>query len=384
MSTTTAKKTMLSVRGIHTCIRLDKGVVVHCVDNVDLEIFEHEVFGLVGESGSGKTILALSIMGLLGKYPGVVHGTVDYTDHHGRTTRLISEDGRSGEVNALRPTLKNFKAKLKRHNHSYDGFRGSHFSLVFQDPQTSLNPYLSVGQQLFEAVRKGAPRLSHARAGEEALEWLKKVRIRDPQEIIGSYPHMLSGGMGQRVMIAIALASRPEFIVADEPTTGLDVTTQSRIVELFQDLKAETGVTIVMISHDLGMVAQLADRMGVMYCGKMLEVGPVDEIVGPGRRHPYTVGLLNSLPKLGQRYREVQLIAIPEDVPSNTDPPSGCRFHPRCQVCLDGLKSGDGNFFARCKIEEPSLFEVSEGHSVRCWLYHDCPCKNESLATVSS
>jgi oligopeptide/dipeptide ABC transporter ATP-binding protein len=296
---------------------------VSAVNGVSLEIAESEIFGLVGESGCGKTTLALAVMGLL---PGSadVRGAIRF---QGRDLAgLPDEDMRM--------------------------LRGDRISMVFQDPMTSLDPCFSIGSQVTETIRAHRPADRRA-AREIALRLLRDVGIPEPERRYGDPPHRLSGGMRQRVVIATALANEPALLIADEPTTALDVTIQSQVLDLLRDLRRTHDTTILLITHDLGVVAQLCDRVGVMYAGQLVEVAPVEDIFR-APRHPYTQALLAALPTGGQERGGLRVIE--GRVPDLTDPPPGCRFAPRCPYRMP-----------ECE-RIPPLAEDPGGHHIACWL----------------
>lgn len=289
-------------------LRIDKLIVQYeteegickAVDNVSLKLKRGEVFGLVGESGCGKSTLALSVMGLLAKPMGKIL---------------------AGHIYLNEIDLVNLDPKELRK------IRGREIAMIFQDPTASLNPVFTIEEQLIEAFRAHDKDIEMDAAREMALEMLKKVGISNPETRLTQYPHEFSGGMKQRAMIAIAMANNPQLLIADEPTTNLDVTIQAQILELMRELKQEYSSSILLITHNLGVVAELAERVGVMYAGRIMEYGGVDEVYHDPL-HPYTRGLLNSLP--GFKSKSDRLAIIPGRVPNLVSPPSGCKFHPRC------------------------------------------------------
>jgi len=314
---------LLKIENLFVQYDTEEGIV-QAVDDVSLEVMREEVFGLVGESGCGKSTLALSIMGLLSKPMGrIVSGHIYLND-----TDLV---GMSQEE------LRNI--------------RGKNISMIFQDPTASLNPVFTVGDQLIEAYRAHDKNIEMDAAKSKATGMLRKVGISNPETRITQYPHEFSGGMKQRAMIAIGLANNPQLLIADEPTTNLDVTIQAQILELMSDLKKEYSSSILLITHNLGVVAELADRVGVMYAGRMAEIGTARQIFHDPQ-HPYTKGLINSLP--GFKSRSDRLPIIPGRVPNLVRPPSGCRFHPRCPYASE-----------QCAVEA-SKGRIIDGRYVSC------------------
>ncbi len=314
---------LLEVRDLRTYFELEDGVA-KAVDGVSFSVGRGRTLGIVGESGCGKSVTALSILRLIPPPGRIVGGEIRF-------------DGRD--------LLELTDEEMRR-------VRGRDIAMVFQEPMTCLNPVFTVGAQIIEAVLH-QERVPRREARARAIELLRKVRIPAPEIRIDEYPHQLSGGMRQRVMLAMALASSPQLLVADEPTTALDVTIQAQIIELLRELQAESGMAIVIITHDLGVVAEMADDVVVMYASKVAESGAVGQIFArPG--HPYTRGLLASRPRIDGP-RGVRLTAIPGVVPSPLRPPAGCRFHPRCDVAVD-----------QCRTREPELRELSPGHRVAC------------------
>jgi peptide/nickel transport system ATP-binding protein len=320
---------LLEVRGLRTCFFSPEGVVT-AVDGVDLTVRRGEILGLVGETGCGKSAIALSVMGLLDAPGRVVGGSV-----------------RLGGVELL-GLPESEMAKI----------RGSRVAMVFQQPQSSLDPVFKAGDQIVEAIRAHHP-FAKCEAWRQAVQLLREVGIPDPERLAHAYPHELSGGMAQRVMIAIALACRPDLVIADEPTTALDVTIQAQILDLLRSLRDRFGTAVIVITHDLGVIAEMADRVAVMYAGRIVEQTDVrDLFMEP--RHPYTQGLIACMPRLDEV--RPRLAVIPGTVPSLTDAPPGCRFAPRCQArAMLGL--------SRCEEAEPPLAVVGPGHEARCWLY---------------
>ncbi|MDY6876106.1 MAG: ABC transporter ATP-binding protein [Chloroflexota bacterium] len=320
---------LLDIRDLRTYFHTQDGVV-KAVDGVDFAVRRGEVVGLVGESGCGKSVTSLSAMRLV-SYPGKIE------------SGEIWFDG----VNLL---------TLPRRDMTH--IRGSRISMIFQQPTSCLNPVFDTGYQLSEVLAIHQSLERHTGL-EQAIELLRVVGIPDPEKRIKSYPHELSGGMAQRVMIAMALACDPELLIADEPTTALDVTIQAQILDLMRNLQARTGTAIVLITHDLGVVAEMASRIAVMYAGRIVEETDVHTLFN-NPMHPYTQGLLASVPVLGQVQEELDV--IPGVVPNLINLPPGCRFAPRCRTRVKKR-------LEICTREEPSLLPAVRGHAVRCWLH---------------
>ncbi|MEM4311209.1 MAG: ABC transporter ATP-binding protein [Nitrososphaerales archaeon] len=295
------------------------------LNGVNFIINEGEIVGLVGESGCGKSTFALSIMGLLPPQAKLMGGKIYF---------------QNSEINVLD---EKFMEKI----------RGRKISMVFQEPLTSLNPILTIGEQLMEAIKIGSDKKDVKK--EEALKWLKRVGIPDPERTLKRYPHELSGGMRQRIMIIMALATKPSLLIADEPTTALDVTTQAQILKLMKNLVKENKVSVLFISHDLGVIAQIADRVAVMYAGKIVEESKIFEIF-ENPLHPYTKDLLSSIPKL--EGKSEKLPTIKGSVPNLLNLPEGCIYHTRCKYVMDN-----------CKVKEPELKEYLTKRKVACFLY---------------
>ncbi|MFZ5811498.1 MAG: ABC transporter ATP-binding protein [Thermodesulfobacteriota bacterium] len=324
---------LLSVKNLRTAFHTTEGTAV-AVDGVSLDLARGETVAVVGESGCGKTVLGLSILGLV-QPPGRID---------------------SGEVVFDGRDLRGLSAREMR------AVRGNRISMIFQEPMTSLNPVLRVGEQIAEAIRLHRGK-SRRQALEMAREMLSLVGIADAGRRLSSYPHELSGGMRQRVMIAIALCLSPDLLLADEPTTALDVTIQKQILDLMLDLAAAKGTAIALITHNLGVVAETCDNAAVMYSGQVVEYADVPSLF-EHPLHPYTAGLIRSLPKPGVRKR---LEPIPGTVPSLTRLPAGCRFHPRCPKVFD-----------RCRTEVPPYFRMSSGRGARCWLWAETAAGSEA------
>ena len=314
---------LIEIKDLRIRFHGDDGRVTHAVDSVDLSVANGATLGLVGESGCGKSVTSLAIMGLLPKQSTEISGAIRF-------------DGFD---------------LLKTSDQTMRDLRGNRLEMIFQEPMTSLNPSLTIGDQITETIlrHRGGSRRS---ARDRAVELLRRVHIPSPERRIDEYPHKLSGGMRQRVMIAMALACDPRLLIADEPTTALDVTLQAQILELMRELKAASGAAIILITHDLGVVAEVCDEVAVMYAGEIVERAPVDELFSTPQ-HPYTVGLLGSIPRLD--HRAEHLATIEGMVPNMAQPPAGCRFAARCPFVLDA-----------CTKAPPTLVEVSRGHLSRC------------------
>ncbi|MBL0385225.1 ABC transporter ATP-binding protein [Tumebacillus sp. ITR2] len=316
---------LLQVSDLEIAFKTERGDVT-AVAGVSFFLEKGETLGIVGESGCGKSVTSLSIMRLLPNPPGRISG--GRIELGGRNLVELSER----EMREV---------------------RGNLVSMIFQEPMTSLNPVFTIGKQIDEAIRLHK-KVSKREARVLTVEILKKVGIPRPEQIAKEYPHQLSGGMRQRVMIAMALVCEPQLLIADEPTTALDVTIQAQILHLMDSLKRETGTSILLITHDLGVVAEMCDRVLVMYAGQVVEEATVESLFAEPK-HPYTVGLLNSIPHADRKSERLPSIA--GNVPSLAEMPVGCRFAPRCPVALE-----------KCHSQNPELLTVSESHACRCWL----------------
>ncbi len=333
-----AHQTLLAVHDLRTVFHTAEGLV-RAVDGISFRIERGRTFALVGESGCGKTVTAFSILRLLPCPPGeILSGRVDLEGQN-----LLELPG--DQMRAV---------------------RGGRISMIFQEPMTSLNPVLTCGSQIVEAIRLHR-RLGLGRARRQAIEMLARVGIPDAAQRFGEYPHQLSGGMRQRVMIAMALSCGPELLIADEPTTALDVTIQAQILDLLRQLQRREALSILLITHDLAVVAEMADAVGVMYASRMVELAGAAELFARPL-HPYTQGLFRSLPRLGAK--KARLEAIGGNVPNPLAFPTGCKFHPRCPV---------GRSLPRCRSEEPPLREVQAGHWAACW---ECPGYADAPQTI--
>ena len=322
--TVTAADVVLDVRDLKTHFKTERGFF-RAVDGVSFQVARGRTLAVVGESGCGKSVTSLSIMGLVPEPPGIKAG---------------------GEI------LFEGKDLLAKSRAELEQIRGAKIAMIFQEPMTSLNPVYRVGDQIVEGLVKHRG-LSARAARERAIEMLRLVRIPSPETRVDAFPHEMSGGMRQRVMIAIALACEPQVLIADEPTTALDVTIQAQVLDLMRDLKSRLGTAIILITHDLGVVAEMADDVVVMYAGKVVERASVAQLFEDAQ-HPYTLGLLASVPRLDADQERLQ--TIEGMVPTPETMPAGCRFAPRCTLASD-----------RCLSEMPPLRELTAGHQVACW-----------------
>ena len=324
--------TVLDIKNLKTYFFLDSGTV-RAVDGVDIALDRNTTLGLVGESGCGKSVTAMSVMRLIQSPPGrIVEGEILF--HQNSGVDIATLDPRGSEIRNI---------------------RGGEIAMVFQEPMTSLNPLYTVGKQIAESVQLHQ-NVGPKEALERALEMLHKVQMSDPEQRLHEYPHQLSGGMRQRVMIALALSCNPSILIADEPTTALDVTVQAQILDLMRELQDDFGSAIIMITHNLGVISQVADYVAVMYLGKIVEYADV-QTVFHHPVHPYTIGLLNSVPVFGRKGEKV-LVPIEGMVPTPTEIIPGCAFAPRCPRATE-----------RCEREQPKLQQVEPGHQVACWTY---------------
>jgi oligopeptide/dipeptide ABC transporter ATP-binding protein len=321
---------LLTVKNLQTHF-ISSDRTVRALDGVDFEIKEGEVFGLVGESGCGKSVSALSILRLIPFPPGrIMGGEIRFRDR---------------DLLALNET-------------EMRSVRGKEISMIFQEPMTSLNPVFRIGDQMAEVIMLHQ-QLNRGRALKEAVAMLERVHIPDAARVLKQFPHQLSGGMRQRVMIAMELSCRPYLLIADEPTTALDVTIQAQILKLIKEMKKEFNTSILLITHDLGIIAEMCDRVAVMYAGSIVEqAGVIDIFENP--KHPYTQGLWGAIPHIDEEKEELSV--IPGNVPDLSRPPTGCKFHPRCSAR-----------FTPCDQASPDLFQLSPNHQVACYLYQEGP-----------
>ena len=315
---------LLVVEGLRVVFHGDAGRTTHAVAGLDLAVGRGRTLGVVGESGCGKSVTALTLMGLLPRASAEVHGSIRFDG----LDLLALPDSELRDL------------------------RGNRMAMIFQEPMTSLNPSYTIGEQIIEALERHRG-LDRRQARERAIELLRRVHIASPERRIDDYPHRLSGGQRQRVMIAMALSCGPHLLIADEPTTALDVTIQAQILELLRELKAESLSTVILITHDLGVVAEVCDEVAVMYAGEIVERAPVDALFAQPE-HPYTIGLLGSIPRLD--HRTDRLAAIEGLVPSMNEVPAGCRFAPRCPFSSE-----------RCHHERPPAIHIGADHWSRCF-----------------
>ncbi|WP_448377082.1 ABC transporter ATP-binding protein [Fervidobacterium sp.] len=320
------KQPLLTVRNLRTYFYTEDGVV-KAVDGVDFEVYEGETLGIVGESGSGKSVTSLTILRLLDPKGKIEEGSEII--FNGKNLLALSDD------------------EMRR-------IRGNEIAMIFQEPMVALNPVFTIGEQIMEAILLHQD-VDKKTAREMAIDMLKKVGIPEPEKRVDEYPHELSGGMRQRAMIAMALSCRPKLLIADEPTTALDVTIQAQILELMKELQKEYGMAIILITHDVGVIAENADRVVVMYGGKVMETSDVKTIFKKPK-HPYTWGLLTSIPRLD--VEQERLYSIPGMVPDPLHFPQGCRFNTRCEFKEE-----------KCSLEMPPLVEAEPGHLTRCFFY---------------
>ena len=322
------QETLLDIKDLKTWFKTDDGLV-RAVDGVDISLKRGETLAVVGESGCGKTVTARSILKLIDMPPGRFQG---------------------GEI------IWRGRNLIPLPSSEMDDIRAREIAMIFQEPMTSLNPVYTVGDQISEAIR-AHNKISRKEGTEQAIEMLRLVQIPNAEKRVNDYPHQFSGGMRQRAMIAIALACKPQLLIADEPTTALDVTIQAQILELLQDMKERLGMSIMLITHAMGVVAETSQRVVVMYAGKVVETAPVEELFG-NPRHPYTQGLIRSIPRVdASAHGRQRLEQIPGTVPSLVNPPIGCRFADRCKFVTD-----------RCRSAEPPLRDVGPEHRMACVL----------------
>jgi peptide/nickel transport system ATP-binding protein len=318
------RSNLLFVQDLNLEFKTSRGIL-KALNGISFDVMRGEVFGLVGETGCGKTVTGLSVLRLLPRSARITNGIVNFD-----STNLL--DLPASEMEQV---------------------RGGKIAMIFQDPSSSLNPVFTIGSQMMRVIRQHTD-LNSKQASERAGETLEAVGLPDVKRVMNSYPHQLSGGQQQRVMIAMALSCRPKLLIADEPTTALDVTIQAQILKLLRDLQKQFDISVILITHNLGVVAQTCDRLAVLYAGRVAEIGSTKDIF-TNPQHPYTRGLMNAIPKPGSRGKKMQ--AISGTVPSNPGALQGCPFAPRCEFA-----------FERCNTESPALLNVSEGHLASCFL----------------
>jgi oligopeptide/dipeptide ABC transporter ATP-binding protein len=333
---------LLQVRDLRTHFYVREGTI-RAVDGVSFEVHQGRTLGIIGESGCGKSVTALSILRIVPPPGRIVRGKILF--------HRTLEDGGSDRVMEVVDIT-----DLDPRGDDIRGIRGEEIAMVFQEPMSSLTPVYTIGNQIMESILLHQ-QVNRAEARERAVEMLRRVGMPQPEQTVDSYPHQLSGGMRQRAMIAIALSCHPSLLIADEPTTALDVTTEAQILELMRDLQAELGMSIMFITHNLGVIAEMAEDVAVMYLGKVVERTDVVSLFH-SPLHPYTKALLRSIPQIGRKSQE-RLASIKGAVPDPYSRPEGCLFHPRCSQFV-------GN---RCECQEPELLEVEKGHWVSCLLY---------------
>ena len=331
---------LLSVRDLKTYFLQDEGIV-KAVDGVSFDLYPEGTLGIVGESGCGKSVTARSILGIVDRPGRIVGGEIRFRR---QAAGAASDDGLVD------------LAKLPPNGPEMRAIRGAEIALIFQEPMSSFSPVHTVGSQIVEAIMLHQ-QVNRREARAKTIEMLRRVGVSSPEQRVDQLSNQLSGGLRQRAMIAMALSCHPTLLIADEPTTALDVTTQTQILDLMRQLQREDGMAIMLITHDLGVVAEMATDVVVMYLGRVVEQAPVDEIFH-APRHPYTQALLRSIPRMRSRSRE-RLIPIAGAVPHPYDRPSGCPFHPRCPQFMAG----------RCDVEAPTLRPVADKHTVSCFLY---------------
>ncbi len=324
----------MEVKNLKTYFHTEEGLI-KAVDDISFDVKKGETLGVVGESGCGKSVTSLSIMQLVPRPRGKIEGGI--IKYHKNNSEVV-------DITSLHP-----------HSKAMRSIRGNEIAMIFQEPMTSLNPVYTIGEQIMEAVRLHQD-ADKSQARDKAIEMLGRVGISAPSQRVDEYPHQLSGGMRQRAMIAMALSCDPNFLVADEPTTALDVTIEAQILKLMRDLQRDFEMSIMIITHDLGVIGEMADRVIVMYTGKVVERASTDDIFY-NPKHPYTRGLLKSIPQIGQKDR---LVPIEGTVPNLLYLPQGCYFAPRCPKAKN-----------ICRQEEPPAIKIDEDHFSKCWLYKE-------------
>ncbi|MDH5229706.1 MAG: ABC transporter ATP-binding protein [Gammaproteobacteria bacterium] len=357
----------LKIEDLHTYFYSNvKRAFIHSVNGVSLTVNKGETLGIVGESGSGKSISMLSTMGLINAAPGVLQGEVTLHTKQGSESLLkgldqfVKIDIQDKRIISVK---KDLNAWNKQVENNMKHIRGKEISMIFQNPKAAMNPYETIGKQIVEMVLLHTELRNKHEAKEKAVYWLERVKIDSPQWRFDNHPFGLSGGMCQRAMVAMALSSEPSLLIADEPTTGLDATIQSKIIDLLAELQQELGITMVLISHDISVISRLSDNIAVMYSGTVMEQGPAKAVldVNSDKTHPYTQALLSSVPEEHNLLANGHLKSIDGEVPDTIDIPAGCRFYARCKMKHSGIEK-------QCHHENPPFQEISPGHRVRCWL----------------
>ncbi len=363
-----AESTILKIEDLKTYFfSKSKQAFIRSVDGISLDVYRGETLGVVGESGSGKSITALSIMGLVTAEPGVITGKIGLKTNGLQKNLLQDLDeyvSIAGKNETICEIRKDNEGWNKNNERVMAKIRGKQISMIFQNPRSAMNPFISIGKQITESIVLNTATKDRKEARERALYWLEQVRIDSPRLRYRNFPASMSGGMCQRAMIAMALSSEPAILIADEPTTGLDATIQSKIVDLMAELKSLHGITTILISHDINVILRLSDRVAVMYGGTVMECGKARNILSTDNdeKHPYTIALLAAIPDEEHIRRKERLKAIEGDVLDTISIPRGCRFYERCDKVTVGIKE-------KCEQSEPDLKEISSGHKVRCWRY---------------
>lgn len=360
--------THLKIENLHTYFySKQRQAFIHSVNGASLEVMKGETLGIVGESGSGKSVTMLSVMGLIDATPGILKGKVKLYTEDGEIDLLpdlhqyVDFQSNTHEITSVK---KDIHGWTKRHNKVMKNIWSKEISMIFQNPKAAFNPFETIGKQISESILLHTDINNEKEAKEKAMYWLEKVKIDSPSLRYENYPYGLSGGMSQRAMIAMALASEPSLLIADEPTTGLDATIQSKIVDLLEELKESLGITLILISHDIGVISRLSDKIAVMYSGNVLEHGPADVILNKTseNRHPYTRALLDSIPSKENILEGGYLKSIDGEVPDTIMVPPGCRFYERCQMKDEAIR-------VQCAEQNPPMQSINNNQAIRCWKF---------------